>query len=211
MSKPGNEVESLISGGLASLGVQAGRQELDRLAALLAGLKKWNRAYNLTARAEPMEAVPLHLLDSATATDFLRGAVVDVGTGAGMPGLVLAILNPGRRFTLLDSAGKKLRFVRQMIVELGLENVEVVQERAEVWKPERLFDTVICRAFSGLGQFVSQAGHLAAAGGQLIAMKGPRLEDELEDLPPDWRAVRVEAVKVPGLDADRRIVLLERG
>lgn len=211
VSKSSNEVAEILHRGLVSLGVPSGEQELAKLTTYLAGLERWNRAYNLTARAVPGEAVRLHVLDSATALDFLRGEVLDVGTGAGLPGLVLAILDPGRSFTLLDSAGKKLRFVRQMVVELGLDNVGIVHERAEGWKPRGLFDTVICRAYSSLGAFAETAGHLVAAGGQLLAMKGRQPEDELHELSAGWRAVRVDRVRVPGLDAERRIVVLERG
>ena len=189
-------------------------EETDRLLPLLVvylrELNKWNRAYNLTAVRDPQEMVSRHLLDSLTAHPFLRGSrILDVGTGAGLPGIPLALANPDRRFFLLDSNGKKTRFVQHAIGVLGLDNVTVVQARVEQWETTDLFDTVISRAFSSLQEFVSNAGRFVARDGCLLAMKGKYPADEITALPNNWSATLTEKVTVPGLDAERHFVILE--
>ncbi len=174
-------------------------------------LDKWNRAYNLTAVRDPQQMVTRHLLDSLTAHSFLRGTrILDVGTGAGLPGIPLAVTNPDRQFVLLDSNGKKTRFVKHIVGVLQLDNVDVVQARVEQWEPNVLFDTVISRAFSSLRDFVSTAGRFVSSDGCLLAMKGKYPADEIAGLPINWSATRAEKVTVPGLDADRNLIILER-
>jgi 16S rRNA (guanine527-N7)-methyltransferase len=183
---------------------------LDSLTHYLAQLTKWNTAYNLTAVREPREMVVRHILDSLAAAPFLRGSrIIDVGTGAGLPGIPLALLYPDRQFTLLDSNGKKIRFVQHVTRELGLTNVLPVQARAEAYEPNHSFDTVISRAFTALADFVANSGHLVGAGGCLLAMKGKIPDAELAALPSDWRATRIEVLQVPGLDAERHAIVLE--
>jgi len=183
---------------------------LDSLTHYLAQLTKWNKAYNLTAVREPREMVVRHILDSLAAAPFLRGSrIIDVGTGAGLPGIPLALLYPDRQFTLLDSNGKKIRFVQHVTRELGLTNVLPVQARAEAYEPNHSFDTVISRAFTALADFVANSGHLVGAGGCLLAMKGKIPDAELAALPGDWRATRIEVLQVPGLDAERHAIVLE--
>lgn len=183
---------------------------LDSLTHYLAQLTKWNTAYNLTAVREPREMVVRHILDSLAAAPFLRGSrIIDVGTGAGLPGIPLALLYPDRQFTLLDSNGKKIRFVQHVTRELGLTNVFPVQARAEAYEPNHSFDTVISRAFTALADFVANSGHLVGAGGCLLAMKGKIPDAELAALPSDWRATRIEVLQVPGLDAERHAIVLE--
>lgn len=183
---------------------------LDSLTHYLAQLTKWNTAYNLTAVREPREMVVRHILDSLAAAPFLRGSrIIDVGTGAGLPGIPLALLYPDRQFTLLDSNGKKIRFVQHVTRELGLTNVLPVQTRAEAYEPEHKFDTVISRAFTALADFVANSGHLVGAGGCLLAMKGKIPDAELAALPSDWRATRIDVLQVPGLDAERHAIVLE--
>jgi 16S rRNA (guanine527-N7)-methyltransferase len=183
---------------------------LDSLTHYLAQLTKWNTAYNLTAVREPREMVVRHILDSLAAAPFLRGSrIIDVGTGAGLPGIPLALLYPDRQFTLLDSNGKKIRFVQHVTRELGLTNVLPVQARAEAYEPNHSFDTVISRAFTALADFVANSGHLVGAGGCLLAMKGKIPDAELAALPSDWRATRIDVLQVPGLDAERHAIVLE--
>ena len=197
--------------GLAAMGIDLDAIARERLLGLLGLLGKWNKAYNLTAVRDPLAMVPKHLLDSLSLLPDLQGeTVLDVGTGAGFPGLPLAIARPALNFTLLDSALKRVRFVRQAALELGLENVEVVQSRIEDYRPGRRFDTVTCRAFSSLGAFVEAAGGLVAPGGRLVAMKGRYPEDELAECPRDWRLREARPVSVPGLDAERHQLILAR-
>ena len=210
MPEASDELADLVHGGLSRLNVNVGDKALEQLITYLSELQRWNRTYNLTARADPAEAARLHILDCAAAVPWLEGQVLDVGTGAGLPGLVLAVLEPGRSFTLLDSAGKKIRFVRHVVIQLELNNVTVVQARAESWKPGSLFDTVICRAYSSLADFISTAGALAGPGGRLLAMKGRQPGDELAELPAGWRASTIEKLEVPGLNAERHMIVLER-
>jgi 16S rRNA (guanine527-N7)-methyltransferase len=155
----------------------------DKLVAFVLLLAHWNRAFNLTAVRAPMEMVPRHLLDSLAALPWIeRGSVLDIGTGAGLPGIPLAIAKPDLAFTLLDSVGKKVRFVRQAAAELRLGNVEVVQSRVEAYRPRRKFANIIARAVASLPALVAEASPLAAAGGRLLALKGPLAKDELATL-----------------------------
>jgi 16S rRNA (guanine527-N7)-methyltransferase len=173
-------------------------------------LTKWNKAYNLTAVRDPLEMVTRHIFDSLSAADYLRGEqILDAGTGAGLPGIPLALLFPVRQFTLLDSNGKKIRFVQQAAGELAISNVYPVHSRVEDFVPEQLFDTVISRAFTSLTEFIAGCGHLLGPGGRLLAMKGKLPEQELAGLPDDWRATLIEPVSVPGLAAERHMIVLE--
>lgn len=174
-------------------------------------LRKWNRAYNLTALEEPDDMVVRHILDSLSCRPFLHGeSVLDVGTGAGLPGIPLAAIDDARRFTLLDSSGKKIRFLRQVLMDIPLGNVELVQSRVEDYRPANLFSTVVCRALSTLGEFARSCGRLVAPGGRLVALKGREPRAELAGVPAPWRPGEVAAVQVPFLDAERHIVVLER-
>ena len=176
----------------------------------LSELTKWNKAYNLTAVRDPRDMVVRHIFDSLSAAPWLRGTrIIDVGTGAGLPGIPLALCYPDRQFTLLDSNGKKVRFVQHVAGELGLTNVLPVQNRAESYEPEQPFDTVISRAFTALADFVSSSGRLIQSQGCLLAMKGKRPEAELQNLPTGWNATSVASINVPGLEAQRHIIVLE--
>ena len=180
-----------------------------KMAALLTELEKWNRRVNLTAVRDPDAMVTAHILDSLVARPLLEGkTVLDVGTGAGFPGLPLAIVEPDRRFTLLDSNNKKIQFVRHALGVLGLDNVETVKARAEDYAPGRRFDTVIARALAALPRLVEIAGHLVGEGGVLVALKGRYPAEELERAP--W-SHEVMQLAVPGLEAaSRHAVLLRR-
>jgi len=204
-------LEECLEQGLYPLGVTPGKEQIVRLSGYLRLLEKWNRAFNLTAIRDLEEMVALHVLDSISARSYWHGlSVVDVGTGAGLPGIPLAIFEPGRHFFLLDSGGKKVRFVKHAVGELALDNVTVVQARVEEYEPAVLFDTVICRAFSSIGEFVRRCGRLSGLGGRLLAMKGRFPDAELVGLPSDWEATEVAPVKIPGLAVQRHIVILQR-
>jgi len=203
--------ESRLAAGVAKLGIALEPAQLDALAALAAELADWNTRVNLTAITAPDEVVDKHLLDSLAVLPLLKGlAVADIGSGAGFPGLPLAIAAPGRRFTLIESTGKKVKFLRHVVQKLALPNVAVVLGRAESYRPVRPFDAVVARALGPLAEFVRVAGHLPGRGGRLLAMKGKVPEAELAALPPGWKAVAVHPVAVPGLDAERCVVELAR-
>lgn len=180
-----------------------------RLLDYLRLLAKWSSAYNLTAVRDPSEMVTRHLLDSLAVAPHVRGPeVLDIGTGAGLPGIPLALALPEFAFTLLDSNAKKTRFVTQAVAELGLTNVCVVNARAEDFHPPRPFATLIARAFASIPDMLAACAHLCAPGGRILAMKGKLPEDELAALPGPWRVVVAERLAVPGLQATRHLVII---
>jgi 16S rRNA (guanine527-N7)-methyltransferase len=204
-------IEARLAAGLSELGLALAPAQVDALLLLVAELADWNTRVNLTAITDPAEVVDKHLLDSLAVLPLLKGLrIADVGTGAGFPGLPLALAGLDRRFTLVESTGKKAAFVRHAATVMKLPNVEVVQSRAETWRPSQLFDSVISRALGPLSDFVRVAGHLAARGGRLLAMKGRPPEAELAALPAGWKALAVHPIRVPGLSAERCVVELAR-
>lgn len=204
-------VAARLSAGLRGLGLALAPAQVVALGTLLDELADWNTRVNLTAIKDPAEAVDKHLLDSLAVLPHLRGlAVADVGSGAGFPGLPLAIADPDRRYALLESTGKKAKFLRHMVARLDLPNVEVVPLRSESYRPPRPFDSVVARALGSLAEFVRVAGHLVGRGGRLLAMKGKVPEAEIQALPAGWKVLAVHPVAVPGLDAERCLVELAR-
>jgi len=203
--------EAQLNHGLAGLGLTLSAEARRRLLQYLALLAKWNRIYNLTAIREPSKLVSHHLLDSLAVLPHLEGpSVVDVGSGAGLPGIPLAVAKPEWRFALLDSNHKKAAFLRQVVLELNLENAHVVTDRAEHWRPIPTFDVVISRAFSDLPGFVEMARHLCRSGGVMAAMKGIYPDEELAQLGAEPRVQKVVSLDVPGLRASRHLVLLQQ-
>jgi 16S rRNA (guanine527-N7)-methyltransferase len=195
--------------GLAGLGLTLSAAAQSRLLQYLRLLSKWNRIYNLTAIREPSRLVSHHLLDSLAVVPHLEGtSVVDVGSGAGLPGIPLALARPEWTLTLLDSNHKKAAFLRQAVLELNLENTQVGTDRVEHWRPVHRFDVVISRAFSDLPGFVDTARHLCRPGGVLAAMKGIYPDEELAHLSPEIHIQKVVALEVPGLRASRHLVVL---
>jgi 16S rRNA (guanine527-N7)-methyltransferase len=204
-------MKAAIESALAELGQSYPKDTADKLATLLDELARWNKRVNLTAIREPREMITTHVLDSLSARPLLRGSsVLDVGTGAGFPGLPLAIVEPERSFTLLDSNNKKVMFVEHIAGLLGLDNVIAVKARAEDFAPGNRFDTVIARAVASLRQLVDIAGHHVGEGGVFVALKGRYPGEELEQMPDTWHS-NVTELKVPGLEAgSRHAVLLNR-
>lgn len=200
---------AVLAAGCRELGLAPAPDELERLLALVDELETANAHFNLTAIRDRPGMLRKHVLDSLTVYPFLGGArIADVGTGAGFPGLPLAILSPARGFTLIEATGKKARYVAGVAERLKVRNVEVVNERAERYRPASRFDTVVARALGPLAEFVRQAAHLCAPGGRLLAMKGRRPDAEIAALPGSVRLVAVHRVRVPGLDDERHIVEL---
>jgi 16S rRNA (guanine527-N7)-methyltransferase len=204
-------LEERIQEGAARMGLALPEGAVAKCAAYLRLLEKWNRVHNLTAVREPERMVVLHLLDSLSILPDIGAAarVVDVGSGAGLPGIPIAISRPDVRVALLDSAHKKCAFLRQAKIDLALDNAEVVCERVGEWRPQDRFDVIVSRAFSDLADFVSQAQHLLAPGGRLIAMKGVYPFEELARVPPSHRVAEVRELRVPSLDAKRHVVVVE--
>ena len=199
-----------LARGLAELGLQLSPAASEKLIDYLALVQKWNRVYNLTAVRDPRKMLAHHLLDCLAIVPGVSGtSLLDVGSGAGFPGIPLSIALPRIHVTLLDSSHKKAAFLQQAKTELGLANIEVVCERVEQWHPGRTFDAVVSRAFSELAEFVQQAKHLVAPGGRMLAMKGVHPFEEIARLPATHRVASVVELSVPQLDAKRHLVLLE--
>jgi 16S rRNA (guanine527-N7)-methyltransferase len=193
----------------AALGVALTEHDAARLHQLLGELAHWNRRFNLTAITDLESMVSHHVLDSLAVHRHLHGAAIaDVGTGAGFPGLPLALVNPERRFSLIDSNGKKIRFVSHAVRTLGLMNVEPLQARAEMLRPERPFDTVLARAFAPLPELLAAVAPLCGSETQVLAMKGRWPQGELDAVPRSWRLADSHTLTVPGLPEARCLIVL---
>ena len=189
------------------LGVTLNADQAAGLLRLLDELASWNRQYNLTAITERGAMIRAHLLDSLSAQADLHGTLIaDVGTGAGFPGLPLALAQPQLQFTLIDSVAKKIRFVSHAVRLLGLTNVTVLQARAESIAPERAFDTIVARAYAPLADLLDAVRGMCAATTRVVALKGRYPADELAELPRGWRLLRSRAPQIPGLQAERHIL-----
>ncbi len=205
-----------LRAGAEALALDLPDPQLEQLLQYLALLHKWNAVYNLTAVRDPQHMLTQHLLDCMAALPAFDGArhVLDVGSGGGLPGIVLAIwarhAQPQMRVEMIDTVHKKTAFLTQVKAELGLANVKVNTGRVEQFTPAEKFDVITSRAFAELGDFVSWSGHLLEQGGRLLALKGQAETTQREALPEGWRIVRDLRLQVPGLDAERHVVQVER-
>lgn len=200
-----------LSTGARQLGVELSEAQHAQLLAYLALLIKWNKAYNLTAVRNPDEMVSRHLLDSLSVMPFIHSARwLDVGSGGGMPGIPLAILHPEKQVTVLDSNGKKTRFLTQVKLELKLDNLTVIHKRVEEFQPELPFTGIVSRAFSSMENFTNWTRHLGDEQTQWLAMKGLHPADELVALPADFRVDSEQALTVPGCQGQRHLLILRR-
>lgn len=207
MIRYGEELRS----GARSLGVELSDEQVEKLLAYMSLLQKWNKAYNLTAVRDPDEMVSRHLLDSLSVVPHISaGRWLDVGSGGGMPGVPLAILFPESAFTVLDSNGKKTRFLTQAKIELGLDNLQVIHSRVEEFTPDYRFNGIVSRAFSSLADFTNWTRHLGDSLTQWFAMKGLHPVDELAALPTDFKVEAEHALQVPGCQGQRHLLILRR-
>lgn len=204
---PHPRLTQMLEDGLAALEVGDVPGLPGKLAAYLGLLARWNEAYNLTAVRRPEDMVSRHVMDSLSILPFIsEGRVLDVGTGAGLPGLALAMARPAQPFVLLDSSGKKIRFVRHAAAHLRLDNVTVVRARAEEHRDADGFGAVVSRAFASIADFLRRAGHLPSERGRLLAMKGEFPAAELDAMPAGWSLAGAHRLHVPGLDAQRHLL-----
>jgi 16S rRNA (guanine527-N7)-methyltransferase len=202
-------LQTQLERGIATLGLSLPEGAVQRLLDYQALLERWNAAYNLTAIRDAEEMVTRHLLDSLAILPYVRGqTLADLGTGPGLPGIPLAIAAPGRQILLVDSNGKKVRFLREAIRALKLEGVRAVQSRVE--DVEGQFDCITARAFASLADMLGWGGHLLAPGGIWLAMKGKRPDDEFPGIPAGFALRGTHVLNVPGLDAERHLVELGR-
>lgn len=197
---------------LAQTALSVSDQQKQQLLAFVGLLDKWNKAYNLTSVRDPQEMLIKHILDSIVVSPYLQGErFIDVGTGPGLPGIPLAIMNPDKSFTLLDSLGKRIRFIRQVQHELGLTNIIPVQSRVEEFQPEQGFDGVLSRAFASLQDMVDWCHHLPAADqGLFYALKGVAPDTASDSLPAWCQIQQIIPLQVPELDAERHLVLIRK-
>jgi 16S rRNA (guanine527-N7)-methyltransferase len=203
--------DPVLTRGADALGVPLSPAQSEQLELYLDLLEKWNRVYNLTAIRDRAQMVTHHVLDSLAVVPHLRGArVLDIGSGGGLPGIPIAIARPDVHVTLLDSNHKKTAFLNQAVGELRLANVAVAGERAEAWDTADRFDTIVSRAFADLAEFVAVGTRLLAADGVFAAMKGVHPYEEIERLPAGFVVREVVRLQVPGLDAERHLVLVGR-
>jgi len=201
----------ILNAGISELKLSVSGSQQKLLLDYIALLNKWNKAFNLTAIRDPDLMISRHLLDSLSVSAYLEGKnIIDVGTGPGIPGIPLAILFPHRRFTLMDSNGKKVRFMNQAKQSLALNNVFPVQHRVESYRQDEEYDSVISRAFTSLKQMVQMTGHLVNETGLIQAMKGVYPEPGQEALPEPWQVDEVIKLMVPGLEEQRHLVNIKK-
>ncbi|NQE50787.1 16S rRNA (guanine(527)-N(7))-methyltransferase RsmG [Herbaspirillum rubrisubalbicans] len=211
-----NDLTRTLKEGATAMGLTLSAAQLDQLMAYQALLAKWNKVYNLTALRDPAQMVTHHLLDSLSAVSAFAGAqrVLDVGAGGGLPGIVLAIwaaqAQPQMKITLVDTVQKKTAFLNQVKAQLQLGNVTVLHARVEQLPVEQQYDVITSRAFAELKDFIIWSNHLLQPGGKYIALKGVLPQEEIDRLPAGWQVQHVQPLQVPGLDAERHLIFMER-
>ena len=203
---------AVLEEGIVAMQLDVSPAQREKLMDYLALMFKWNSVYNLTSLRDPMQMVTHHLLDSLAAVPAFAQArnVLDVGSGGGLPGIVLAIVRPDMKVSMIDTVHKKTAFLTQVKAELGLSNVTVYTARVEQLQVSDKFDVITSRAFADLSDFVNWSSHLLADGGRYIALKGVAPKDEQERLPVEWQVTGVEPLQVPRLGAERHLVHIQR-
>ncbi|TFH90822.1 16S rRNA (guanine(527)-N(7))-methyltransferase RsmG [Vibrio ouci] len=208
MSQLRTQLDALIT----QTDLEVSSHQREQLVGYVEMLNKWNKAYNLTSVRDPQEMLVKHIMDSIIVSTHLQGErFIDVGTGPGLPGIPLAIMNPTKQFCLLDSLGKRIRFIKQVLHELKIDNVNPIQSRVEEYQPEDKFDGVLSRAFASITDMVEWCHHLPKADtGNFLALKGQLPQDEIDQL-PEWCSVTdIKALNVPQLEGERHLVILSR-
>lgn len=203
---------AVLADGIKALSLDLNEKQHEQLLDYLALLAKWNSVYNLTSVRDPMQMATLHLLDSLAAVSAFAGArnVLDVGAGGGLPGIVLAIARPDMQVSLIDTVHKKTAFLKQVKAELGLANATVYTAKVQEVQVPGPFDVITSRAFADLSDFVNWSGQLLEEGGRFIALKGVAPPDERERLPAPWQITELRPIQVPGLDAERHLVFIQK-
>ncbi|WP_299809892.1 16S rRNA (guanine(527)-N(7))-methyltransferase RsmG [uncultured Shewanella sp.] len=192
---------------LAEVGLTATEQQKQQLVDFVGMLNKWNKAFNLTSVRDPEQMLIRHIMDSLVVSPHLKGSrFIDVGTGPGLPGIPLAILNPDKEFVLLDSLGKRIRFQKQVQFELGIKNISSIESRVEAYQPEDLFDGVLSRAFASIQDMLHWCQHLPKADGCFYALKGQLSEEEMSQMPVGFVVTDIIELKVPKLDEQRHLL-----
>lgn len=206
-----NNLENQLTDGAAQLGLELNPDQYEKLIKYIHLLELWNKHYNLTAIREPKNMMTRHILDSLSIIPYVNESnVMDLGSGAGLPGIVLSIMNPDKSYLLLDGNGKKTRFINQARIELKLANVGVAKSRAESYHPPEPFQAVTSRAFATLADSIQLLGDLLVPGGYFYAMKGKLSSDELAQIPDKYQLENKHSLKVPGLDEERHLIVLKR-
>lgn len=204
-----SEFQSQLERGIAALGFDFSATAVERLLSYHTLLVKWNKAYNLTSVRDPGEMIDRHIIDSLSMISAVEDTnLLDVGTGPGLPGMIIALIKPDLPIWLLDSNGKKTRFLNQVKMALKVDNVTVVHHRLESWQPEQQFAQITSRAFATLSDMVAFSRHLLASDGQYLAMKGQYPTEEIADLPADIDVIAVDPLDVPGTEGARHLVKL---
>ncbi len=204
-------IKQQLEVGVSALGLTLSEKQLAQLQTYVELLMRWNKVYNITAIRDVKQILPLHLFDSLAVTPFLQGSrCLDVGSGGGLPGIPLAIMCPEQAFVLLDTVGKKTRFMQQAVIQIALPHVSIVQSRVESWSPETAFDAIISRAFASLHDFVALSARHLKPDGRLYAMKGRYPAEELTQLPAGFQVIAEHKLEVPQLDAERFLIEITR-
>jgi len=205
------QLDSALKEGIVTQGLQVDDQAREAMLKYLGLLQRWNKAYNLTSIKDPVQMLSYHLLDSLSIGPHLQGqSFIDVGTGAGLPGIPLAVTHPDKNFSLLDSNGKKIRFLFQIKTALKLRNVKEMQGRVEEYRPEQRYDGVISRAFASLTDMIEGSKHLLIPGGRFYAMKGRYPDKELSGLPKGYKVEQAIELEVPTLDQQRHLIIIKK-
>ncbi len=204
-------VNRLWDSGLNSLDIKVDEAQVAKLKQYVDLLNRWNKTYNLTSVREPKDMIPLHIFDSLVVADLIKGNnCLDVGSGGGLPTIPLAVMQPERQFTALDTNGEKTRFIQQAVIELGLKNVKVVHERVEKWQADAPFDAIISRAFASIHDFVSSSSMHLIEGGTMYAMKGQYPTAEMQYLPKGFMLSNSHELRVPSVEGERHLLEITR-
>jgi 16S rRNA (guanine527-N7)-methyltransferase len=210
MTVSSEKLSDILAQGVIQLGLDVNQEQQVKLVDYVERIHKWNKAFNLTSVRDPEQMMVKHILDSLSVVPYLSGQnIIDVGTGPGLPGIPLSIVYPQKQFTLLDSLGKRVRFMKQCAFEMKLDNITPIQSRVEEHQPEQAYDIVLSRAFASLKDMLHWCGHLVDSEGKFLALKGQYPTDEIADIEQDYHVLSVQSLDIPGLVGERHLVTLQ--